>query len=127
MEIDSLLGTVIGHRCALPEALVRAFPELAEARYRRGGLPPRIGGWFLGIRSVAGIALRHTVWLAPDADLTPELLLHELTHVRQWRSVRWFPVRYVWESLRRGYRENRYEIAARVAARNGLDQRRHHR
>jgi hypothetical protein len=122
--MQSPLRAIIGERCAIPEAFVRDFPELGEARYRRGGLPPRVGGWFLGARSVAGIALRHTIWLAPDADLTPELLLHELAHVRQWRSVRWFPLRYVWESLRRGYRQNCYEVAARVAARDGLGARR---
>lgn len=112
---------LIGEPLALSDELLRRYPQLAEARYRRGGLPPRIGGWFLGVRSVAGIALRHTVWLAPDADLTPDLLLHELTHVRQWRAVRWFPVRYVWESVRRGYRQNCYEIEARIAARDGLN------
>ena len=40
---------------ALPAALLESFPELATARYRRGGLPLRIGGWALGARSVAGI------------------------------------------------------------------------
>ena len=118
-----LFTRIFGARCRLPDALTREFPELREARYRRGGLPPRIGVWFLGVRSVAGIALRHTIWLAPDADLTPDLLLHELAHVRQWRSVRWFPLRYVWESLRRGYHQNCYEVAARVAARDGVGQR----
>jgi len=116
----SILRAFIGERCVLPEALIREFPELRSARYRRGGLPPRIGGWFLGARSVAGIALRHTVWLDQNADLTPDLLLHELAHVRQWRSVSWFPIRYIWESLRRGYDRNRYEVAARSEARMAL-------
>ncbi|MGH7710433.1 MAG: hypothetical protein ACREOG_04075 [Gemmatimonadaceae bacterium] len=61
---------LIGEPLALNRALLRRFPELGDARYRRGGLAPRVGGWCLGVRSVAGIALGRTVWLAPDADLT---------------------------------------------------------
>lgn len=44
----------------------------------------------------------------------PELVLHEYFHVlRQWRGgglTRW---RYLLESARRGYRDNRYEREAR--------------
>lgn len=110
-----LARALIGERIALCHTLLREYPELRGARFRRGGAPPRIGGWFLVAPSVAGIALGRTVWIAPDVDLTPSLLLHELEHVRQWRSVRWFAWRYVWESLRRGYRANRFEVAARLA------------
>jgi hypothetical protein len=107
-----LFGTPID----LDPCLLRDFPELGSARYRCGGAPPRVGGWCLGVRSVAAIALGRTVWIADEADLTPELLLHEHAHVEQWRSVPWFAVRYVWESLRRGYFNNRFEVAARQAA-----------
>lgn len=113
-------GALIGERMTLADTLLRAYPELSHAQYRRGGLPPRIGGWCLGARTVAGITLGHIVWLAPDADLTPELLLHELAHVRQWRSVRWFALRYVWQCVRHGYTHNAYEVAARQAARDRL-------
>jgi len=82
------------------------------ARYRRGGLPPRLGGWALGGRSVAGITLWGTVFLAPDAPFDAELLLHELAHLQQFEASRAFPLLYVWESLRVGYRRNRFEIAA---------------
>ncbi len=81
-------------------------------RWRRGGLPPRVGGWCLGQSTVAGITLGRTVYLAPSAALAPELLLHELAHVEQFHRDRSFPLRYVWESLRRGYTHNRYEIEA---------------
>ena len=111
---------LIGEPLELAPELLADYPELREARYRRGGLPPRIGGWFLGMHSVAGIALWHTVWLAPDANLTPHLLLHELAHVRQWRTVKWFPWRYMWESLLRGYASNPYEIEAELTARRRL-------
>ena len=52
-------------------------------------------------------------------------LAHELEHVRQWRRHGWrFPLMYAAESLRargrgkRWYADNRYEEAARLAARS---------
>ena len=97
---------------ALPEELLARFPELAEARYRRGGLPPRIGGWALGTSTVAGITLWGTVFLAPEVPFSAELLLHELAHVRQFQESRAFPLHYLLESVRVGYRRNRFEVAA---------------
>ena len=45
---------------------------------------------------------------------SPELLLHEYFHVlRQWRTGRLTRWRYLLESARRGYWENRYEREAR--------------
>ncbi len=82
-------------------------------RLRRGGLLPRLGGWCLGQSSVTGITFGRTVWLGANAALSAELLLHELRHVHQFASVRAFPLRYVWESLRRGYFHNRFEVDAR--------------
>ena len=100
----------------LPDVLLESFPELGTVRYRRGGLPPRIGGWVLGTRSVAGITLWNTIFLAPGVPFDAELLLHELAHVRQFEASRGFPIAYVWESLRVGYRRNRFEIAAQQFA-----------
>ncbi|MDF1503824.1 DUF4157 domain-containing protein [Roseisolibacter sp. H3M3-2] len=112
---------LVGVPAELPPALVARYPELARARWRRGGLPPRVGGWCLGRRTVAGITLGRTVFLAPAAPPGAALLLHELAHVEQFAGGRTFPLRYVWESLRRGYSRNRYELeadafAARVLA-----------
>ena len=100
----------------LPGQLLARYPELAEARYRRGGLPPRVGGWALGMASVAGITLWNTVFLAPDVPFSAELLLHELAHVRQFQESRAFPLRYLLESARVGYRRNRFEVAAQQFA-----------
>lgn len=108
---------LLGAPMPLPHALLVRFPELAQARWRRGGLFVRVGGWCLGTRTVAGITLWRTVWLAPRVPLHPELLLHELRHVHQFASSPLFPLRYIWESLRRGYRANRYEIDAVTFAR----------
>ena len=106
----------IGEPIDLPAPLRRSFPELGAARYRRGGLPARVGGWALGQRTVAAITLWRTVWLAPRVPLTADLLLHELRHVHQFQESPTFPIRYLWESVRRGYWNNRFEADARAYA-----------
>lgn len=115
-RLTRLPRLLLGEPLQLPAALVDRFPELAGARWRRGGLFVRIGGWCLGQRSVAGITLWRTVWLAPGVRLDPVLLLHELRHVHQFGTVPLFPLRYAWQSLRRGYRGNRYEADATAFA-----------
>ena len=107
---------LVGHPVALPPQLATRFPELTGARYRRGGLPLRLGGWCLGQRTVDAITLWRTVWIAPAVPLAADLLLHELRHVQQFQTGPAFPVRYLWESLRRGYHRNRYEADARAYA-----------
>ena len=109
-------GWLVGRRIELPAELTRRHPELLEARWRVGGLPPRVGGLFLARSTVAGITLWNTVFLAPGTLLSPELLLHELGHVRQFGSSWTFPLRYLWEGARRGYSANRYEREAQEFA-----------
>ena len=104
---------MIGAQTRLPDDLVQRYPELAGVRYRRGGLPTRVGGWCLGTRTVAAITLWNTVFLASNAPFSAELLLHELAHVRQFEASRAFPLEYIWESVRVGYHRNRFELAAR--------------
>ena len=116
MDAARIRDALIGHPLELPASLLETFPELREARFRRGGLFVRIGGWCLGRRTVAGITLWRTIWLAPCARLEPALLLHELRHVHQFGSSRWFPLLYIWDSFRRGYRGNRYETDANAFA-----------
>ena len=112
---------LVGARLSLPMPLVERYPELTAARWRRGGLFVRIGGWCLGRATVSGITLGRTVWLAPHAPLEPELLLHELRHVHQFAADRAFPLRYVWRSLRHGYLRNPYESDARQFAASRVD------
>jgi hypothetical protein len=120
--VRAVAAALVGHRMTLPPVLLTRYPELAEARWRRGGLPVRVGGWCLGRATVSGITLGRTIWLAPNAPLAPELLLHELRHVHQFASDRTFPLRYVWRSLRHGYAQNPYEADARqFAARRVTD------
>lgn len=107
------LGALIGGRLELPVDIEMRFPELAAARWRRGGVAPRVAGWFLGVRSVAAVTLWRTVFVAAHVSLTEELLLHELRHVHQFQSDATFPLRYLWETVRHGYRQNRFEVDAR--------------
>ena len=110
----ALAGTPV----TLPDAMLTRWPELARARWRRGGLLPRIGGWCLGTDSVGGITLWSTIWLGPRTRLDDaELLLHEVRHVEQFARNCTFPLQYIWESARRGYHLNRFEVdAVRYAA-----------
>jgi hypothetical protein len=108
-----LVRALIGERIELPDDVIRRFPDLAEATYRRGGLPVRVGGWALGTSTAVAITLWRTVFVAPAAVLDAELLLHELRHVHQFLEHKSFPVSYLWQSIRYGYTRNAYEVDAR--------------
>ena len=110
------LAALIGQPVELPASVTARFPELAAVQWRRGGLPVRVAGWFLGQSSAAAITLWRTVFLSPAAPVEPELLLHELRHVHQFESSLAFPLLYLWESLIHGYKRNRYETDARAYA-----------
>lgn len=112
MPLSFLFGTPL----ELPAALVAAYPELADATWRRGGLALRIGGWCLGRQTVSGITLWRTIWISSGTVLDPELLLHELRHVHQFQADPLFPLRYVWYSVKHGYAGNPYEADARAFA-----------
>jgi len=108
-----LVKALIGETLELPAEMLRQYPDLGQAQYRRGGLPVRIGGWALGTSTAAAITLWKTIFLAPDVALDPELLLHELRHVHQFLEHKAFPVSYLWQSIRYGYARNAYEVDAR--------------
>jgi hypothetical protein len=108
-----LVRALIGERIDLPEEMIRRYPDLAQAKYRRGGLPVRIGGWSLGTSTAEAITLWRTVFVARTTVLDAELLLHELRHVHQFLEHRAFPVSYLWQSIRYGYTRNAYEVDAR--------------
>ena len=112
----SLIQTLVGQSMTLPREITDRFPELDAVNWRRGGMPVRIAGWFLGQQSAAAITLWRTVFLAPAQRPEAELLLHELRHVHQFEERLTFPLQYIWESLRRGYYKNRFEADARAYA-----------
>jgi len=108
-----LVRALIGEKIDLPDAMLQNYPDLAQATYRRGGLPVRVAGWALGTSSAAAITLWRTIFVAPRTQLTPDLLLHELRHVHQFLQRRTFPLSYLWQSIRYGYSRNAYEEDAR--------------
>ncbi len=72
-------------------------------------------------RRVAATTRRDVVYVAGSARrffADPELVLHEYFHVlRQWNVGTLTTWRYLRESLRHGYRDNRYEREARAFTR----------
>jgi hypothetical protein len=110
---SQLVRALIGERIELPGDLLRRYPDLAQATYRRGGVAVRIAGWALGTSTAAAITLWKTVFVAPTTVLDAELLLHELRHVHQFLQHKAFPVSYLWQSMRYGYTRNAYEVDAR--------------
>jgi len=114
--VKRLVGAVVGQPTVLPREVILRYPELSMVRWRRGGLPVRVGGWCLGQSTVAAITLWRTIWLAPGLTPSPELLLHEFRHVGQFEENILFPILYLWESARRGYVRNRFEVDARAYA-----------
>jgi hypothetical protein len=121
--VERIAGPLIGTATELPPNVLAQFPELARARWRRGGLFVRVGGWLLGQSTVSAITLWRTIWIAPGITPSVELLLHELRHVAQFEASLAFPILYLWESLRHGYLRNRFEVDARAYAAERLRER----
>src|SRR5689334_16790294 len=90
--VAAIARPIVGRRASLSPALTARYPELADVRWRRGGLPVRVGGWCLGQKTVSAITLWRTIWLAPGVPLSVELLLHEARHVQQFEASAAFPI-----------------------------------
>lgn len=88
-------------------------------RLRRSRWIPFLSGWLSGMgESAAAVTLGDTILVHPHVTPTPELLRHELAHVRQWRRHPLsFPIRYAFAHLKHGYHDNPFEVEARVAER----------
>lgn len=80
----------------------------------------RIAAWKLGSATVA-IVLGKTIHLhnvSKAAFLSNEAWVkHELCHVKQFREYGYWPfiALYVWESIKKGYINNKFEAEAREA------------
>jgi hypothetical protein len=110
--LDSVLGPV-----APPPPHVAAGALPPGVTFRKGRLVPAIGGVLARMKGpVTAVTLGRTIVVLPGRELSPDLLVHELTHVRQWGEDRLFPLKYALQSLRHGYLQNRYEVEARAEA-----------
>jgi hypothetical protein len=95
-----------------------------NAKIRTGSWLARLAAWKLGVPQVA-ITLGSTVHLhrteARSFLADPAWVRHELKHVEQFRRHGFLPflLMYGWESLRKGYYQNRFEVEARAAELDG--------
>ncbi|CAN5690679.1 hypothetical protein BH23GEM6_BH23GEM6_05630 [soil metagenome] len=105
----------LGRPLPLPRGLPpQTLPN--GVRLVSGSVIPRLGGFFARMAGpAAAVTLGRFIVVHPDIRLSPRLLAHELEHVRQWQSDSLFPLRYALATLRHGYDQNPYEIAARTA------------
>lgn len=105
--VGRLFGQRVTHVAGAPQDVV----------IRAGRLVPVIGGLLSGFAGhAAAVTLGRTIIVHPDVDLSDRLLRHELAHVRQWqRAPLTFPLRYAWQHLKHGYRDNPFEVEARAA------------
>ena len=92
-------------------------------RIKEHSLLARVAAWKLGSKQVA-IVVGKTIYLhntSRDEFLSNKAWLnHELQHIRQYKKYGLLPfiIRYLVESARKGYYNNKYEIEAREAERN---------
>jgi hypothetical protein len=80
----------------------------------------RIAAWKLNSNAVA-IVMGNTIHLhnttKEDFLKNARWVKHELCHIRQFRQHGYLPfiIRYVWESAKKGYCHNKFEVEARAA------------
>jgi hypothetical protein len=95
-------------------------PFNIDFKIRERSFIARLAAWKLKSDAVA-IVIGKTIHLHNTAKTeflqNRRWLLHELKHVEQFRQHGFlsFIFLYVWESIRRGYVQNKYEIEARAA------------
>jgi Domain of unknown function (DUF4157) len=94
--------------------------DKSEFRVKENSWLAGIAAWKLGSNAVA-MVLGKTIHLhhISKADFlqNKRLFRHELCHVRQYQQhgFIWFLVQYLWESVRKGYYHNKFEVEARKA------------
>jgi hypothetical protein len=94
--------------------------DLQDINIKENSWLARIAAWKLRSDSVA-MVLGKTIHLynsTKENFLNDERWLkHELCHIKQFKEHGYFMfvVKYLWESLRKGYYNNRFEVEARNA------------
>jgi len=108
--IARIADRVLGQR--VPDTEL-PYPVPPGVVIRLNRLIPAIGGVFMGGRKRAGaVTLGRTILFDADRPIAPDLIVHELVHVRQWNDDPLFPLKYCGQWLRHGYRQNPYEVEA---------------
>jgi hypothetical protein len=115
-----VIGLVDVAARALAGEAIRVGVTLPPAvQVRRSRLIPWLGGKLARMgQPAAAVTLGRVILVHPDVEPGERLLRHELAHVAQWtREPLTFPFSYIRAHIRHGYRDNPYEIEARVAER----------
>ncbi len=94
--------------------------DISGIRIKERSWLARIAAWKLKGGNAALVLGRtiHLYNISKESFLANERLLkHELCHVRQYKQYGMisFLSRYLWESIRKGYYNNRFEVEARGA------------
>lgn len=95
---------------------------MANEQYsiKENSLAARIAAWKLNASSVA-IVFGSTIhlWNCSKQEFlqNEKWVKHELCHIRQYQQHGYwsFILKYLWESLQKGYYNNRFEVEAREA------------
>lgn len=95
---------------------------MANEQYsiKENSLVARIAAWKLSVSSVA-IVFGSTIhlWNCSKQEFlqNEKWVKHELCHIRQYQQHDYwgFILKYLWESLLKGYYNNRFEVEAREA------------
>jgi hypothetical protein len=116
---------MIGRRYRLPHAIAAALEQLFEESV--GHVIIIESSRYAKLhRGMAATTRPNRILLAisgAEFASNPELILHEYYHVLcQWRTGYLNRCRYILESARYGYRQNRYEQEAREFVSANLDQ-----
>ncbi len=94
-----------------------------DFRIKENSWIARLAAWKLNAEKVA-IVIGRTIHLhrtgREEFLQNKRWFLHEMTHIDQFRryGLLRFIVLYLWESLRKGYYNNRFEVEARMAERD---------
>lgn len=94
--------------------------DTTNIKIRERSWKAKIAAWWLGVDNVA-FTLGKTIHLynatAQEFLDDTRWVKHELKHVEQFRRYGFIPfiARYTIETIKKGYRNNKYEIEARMA------------
>jgi hypothetical protein len=112
---ERLAGALFGERLSLPAGVPReALPP--GVAVRRNRWIPALGGWLARLGGpAAAVALPGVILVHPRTRLSERLLRHEAEHVRQWKEVPLFPLRYALDIVLQGHAASRFEALARAA------------
>jgi hypothetical protein len=119
-----VIGVVDLAARALAGAAVPVGLQLPPAvQVRRSRLVPWLGGKLGRLGGpAAAVTLGRVILVHPDVVPDERLLRHEMAHVAQWvRDPLTFPFSYIRAHIRHGYRDNPYEVEARVAERGSSE------